>query len=300
MITAALVVSLFFQLVAFSQTPASPVWSPPAPRKAKTPFAPKPLPAGNIFKGDLDCWLADAIVKLEGEVADPLKDKGLDDYVAVVGDYVAKYSVLPTKRYQFIVTNDQSADAMTAGGGRIYITLGMLALLENEDELAGILAHEIGHDAFHHAARTVTRQMFWLTGTKKIRSPQDAETALAELNNKITLPIGLGERLLGFARFDELEADRAAFYNLYKAGYNPYALTTSLKRLQQQSDENDEGGAKKKLFLLLFGSHPSTGQRIFAITWESNWLKMPPKSSIHASAAFEAMKHRVNELTRED
>ena len=300
MITAALVVSLFFQLVAFSQTLGSPAWTPPTPRKAKTPFAPKPLPTYNIFKGDADHWLADAIVKLEGEVAAPLNDRSLDDYVAMVGDCVAKYSVVPTKQYQFIVTNDQSADAMTAGGGRIYITLGMLALLENEDELAGILAHEIGHDAFHHAARTVTRQMFWLTGTKKIRSPQDAETALAELNSRITLPIGLGERLLGFSRFDELEADRAAFYNLYKAGYNPYALTIALKRLQQQSDENDEGGTKKKLFLLLFGSHPSTGQRTFALTWESNWLKMPPENSRQVSAAFEAMKHRVKEITRED
>ena len=300
MIAAAVILSLWFHVVAVSQTQASPAWTPPTPRSAKTPFAPKPLPTYNIFKGDADRWLADAIEKLEAEVAAPLNDKALDDYVSTIGNYVAKYSVAPAKQYQFIVTGDRSADAMTAGGGRVYISLGMLELIETEDELAGVLAHEIGHDAFHHAARTVTRQMFWLTGTKKIRSPEDAETALAELNSKITLPIGLGERMLGFARFDELEADRAAFYNLYKAGYNPHALTTSLKRLQQKSDEKDEGGTEKKLFLLLFGNHPPTGQRTFALTWESNWLKMPPESSEHASAAFEAMKQRVKEITRED
>jgi len=297
MITAAAVVGLCFQIVAFSQTPTTQAWTPPTPRTAKTPFAPKPVPEYNVFKGDADRWLADAIVKLESEVADPVHDKALDDYVTMVGVYVAKYSAANTRQYQFIVTNDQSADAMTPGGGRIYITLGMLELLENEDELAAILAHEIGHDAFHHAARTVSRQMFWLTGTKKIQSPKDAEAALAELNSKLTLPVGLGEQLLGFARFDELEADRAAFYNIYKAGYNPQALTTALNRLQQQSDQNGEGGSK--LFLLLFGNHPPTGQRTFALTWESNWAKMPPQNSFYASAAFDAMKRSVKEINRE-
>ena len=299
-IAAAVTLILCFNVIAFSQSLPMPGWTPPASRTGTGPFAPKPLPIHNIFKGDADRWLAEAIEKLEGQIADPLRDKLIEDYVSMVGENVAKYSVAPTKKYQFIVTYDPTADAMTPGGGRIYISLGMLELIENEDELAGILAHEIGHDAFHHAARTVTRQMFWLTGTKTIRSAQDAEDALAKLNEKITFRVGLGERLLGFARFDELEADRAAFYNVYKAGYNPHALATSLKRLQRQKDQSDEDEKKLKLFLLLFGSHPPTGQRTSALTWESNFVKMPAENSFHVSAAFEAMKQRVKEITKED
>jgi predicted Zn-dependent protease len=70
--------------------------------------------------------------------------------------------------------------------------------------------------------------MFWMTGTRKVKTPAEVELALAKLlgeyEKKPTAAIG--ESLLGFARFAELEADRAAFYNAYQAGYNPYALAT--------------------------------------------------------------------------
>ncbi|HEY8204941.1 MAG TPA: M48 family metalloprotease [Pyrinomonadaceae bacterium] len=295
-----IVLALGFGAVVRSQNSVTTIWTPPSSREAKTPFAPKPLPVHNIFKRDADVWLADAIEKLECGISDPLQDKPLTDYVSMVGDHVAKYSAAPNTKYQFIVTKDADADAMTAGGGRIYISLGMLVLIENEDELAAILAHEIAHDAFHHAARMVTRQMFWLTEIKKIQTPEDAEAALAELNDELNnnLFAALGDRLLGFARFDELEADRAAFYAIYKAGYNPYALTTSLKKLQRQDNEPTDSDRPSKLFLLLFGSHPPTGQRTFALSWESNFVKMPPKNSFQNSAAFDDMKQHVAALAQ--
>jgi predicted Zn-dependent protease len=186
-------------------------------------------------------------------------------------------------------------EGIVPGGG-----VALLRLLENEDELAAVLAHEIGHDAFHHAARMVTRQMFWLTETKKIRTPDEAEAALAELNEELgdNLPAAAGDRLLGFARLDELEADRAAFYNVYKAGYNPHAVTTSLKRLERDSQEDID--RSDRLFLLLFGNHPPTDQRTFALTWESNLVKMPPKNLFQRSTAFEEMKERVEALAKGD
>jgi predicted Zn-dependent protease len=297
---ATIIVLVLSVSVGRSQRIATSGWTPPPPRTAKTPFAPKPLPVHNIFKGDADVWLADAIEKLECGIADPLHNKPLTDYLAMVGAHVAKHSVAPTRNYQFIVTVDECARASTAGGGRVYISVGMLRLVENEDELAAMLAHEIAHDAFHHPARMVTRQMFWLTETKKIRTPEEAEAALAELNEELddNLLAALGDRLLGFARFDELEADRAAFYNVYKTGYNPHAVTTALNRLER--DTPDDLDRSDKLFLLLFGNHPPTSQRTFALTWESNFVKMPPKNSLRSSAAFEEMKRRVEALAKGD
>jgi predicted Zn-dependent protease len=301
LLAAILVLTFGFGALVRSQDAGTSAWAPPTPRKAKTPFAPKPLPVYNIFKGDADRWLADAIDKLECGIKEPLGDEALTRYVSMVGDNVAKYSVAPTRKYQFIVTDDDYADAATPGGNRIFISLGMLKLIENEDELAAILAHEIGHDAFHHAARMVTRQMFWLTEIKNIRTPEDAEAALAELNDELddSMLAALGDRLLGFARFDELEADRAAFYNIYKAGYNPQALTTSLKRLERSIAENSDADRPSKLFLLLFGSHPPTGQRTSALSWESLFVKMPPKDAFRSSAGFDAMKRSVAELAKD-
>jgi predicted Zn-dependent protease len=277
-------------------------WTPPSSRKAKTPFAPGPFGGDNIFKGEAEVWLADAIENLEGGIFTPVDDRAVTDYVSKVGDYLVSHSVAPTKRYKFIVTTDYMPDAMTAGGGRVYISRGMLEQLESEDELAGVLAHEIAHDAFGHAAKTVTRQLFWMTGTRKVNTPAEVESALATLWTEYQKrPIAaVGENLLGFARFDELEADRAAFYNLYKAGYNPYALGAVLKRMARE-EKNEMGQNQYYLYqflILLFGHHPPSAQRSMALSWESNFLKMPERDSSHGSAAFDAMKLRIKNLPK--
>lgn len=276
-------------------------WTPPTPRKAKTPFAPKPLGGDNIFKGEAEKWLAEAIVKLEAGFMKPIEDKRLNEYISQVGKNLVAYSVAPTKQYEFVVIYDLTPNAMTAGGGRIYITRGMLEEVKTEDELAGVLAHEIAHDAFAHASQTVTRQLFWMTGTRKVKTSADVETALerllAEYEEK---PIAaIGESLLGFARFQELEADRAAFYNVYKAGYNPRASTSILKRVEREmKEEMGDDYVWYQLLILLFGSHPPTPQRSMAQSWESNFVKMPPRDDQHQSAAFVEMKERIAKLSK--
>ncbi len=303
-IVAAVLALSALTLAAPSQQQDSPKtdWTPPASRQAKTPFAPKPLGADNIFKGEAEVWLADAIEKLEGGILTPVEDRAVIDYVSRVGDYLVSHSVTPTRRYKFVVTTDWMPDAMTAGGGRIYISRGMLEQLESEDELAGVLAHEIAHDAFSHAARTVTRQMFWMTGTRKVKTPSEVESALEKLLTEYSKrPVAMiGESLLGFARFDELEADRAAFYNTYKAGYNPYALAIVLKRMAREQKE--ELGKNQyywdQFLILLFGHHPPSAQRSMALSWESNFVKMPARDSLHGSAAFDAMKLRIKSLSK--
>lgn len=272
-------------------------WAPPQSRKSKTIFAPKPFTGHNIFKGEAEMWLADAAVKFEGGNLKPLDDQFIAEYVTKVGNHVAAHSVAPTKKYQFIVTTSWRMDALTAGGGRIYITKGMLEQMESEDELAGILAHEIAHDAFAHVGKTVTRQMFWLTGTRKMKSAAEVEEAVKKLIEEAKKkPLAnLVEVVLGFARFDELEADRAAFYNVYKAGYNPRAISSFFNRLAKQDKKMMGMGAyvAVEILFLLISSHPPSEQRELALAWESNFVKMPPKTSRHDTASFTEMKSRL-------
>lgn len=275
-------------------------WIPPAPReKAKTPFAPKPSGGDNIFKGDAESWLADAIVKVEAGALKPVENKFVADYVAQLGKRLAAYSVAPSRQYQFVVLDDDEVNAMSIGGGRIYVNLGMLKAVESEDELACVIAHEIGHDTFGHAPKTVTRQLFWMTGVRRVRSYEEVESALKNLlaaYEKNSLA-AVGENLLGFSRFNELEADRAAFYDAYKTGYNPNSMETVFKRFERE--EKAEAGkdyAVSQFMTLLFGSHPPTPQRETALSWESNFVKMPPKDERHKSAAFDAMKSIVARL----
>ena len=299
------IVVLLFSTFAFAAAQEVAVvksnWTPPAARTSKTVFAPKPLGGDNIFKGEAEVWLAEAIEVFEGGATlKPLDDKAIAEYVAKVGNYVAAHSVAPAKHYEFIVTALLFEDALTAGGGRIYITRGMLESMQSEDELAAILAHEIAHDAFAHAGKAATRQMFWLTGTRKVKSSADVEAALkklfAEYEKKPLASIT--EVVLGFSRFDELEADRAAFYNTYKAGYNPLAMKDFFNRYAEEAKERlEEDYAVGQFLTLLFGSHPPTEQRTLAISWESNFVKLPKKDSRYTSPAFDEMKSRLAALS---
>ncbi|MGI8468330.1 MAG: M48 family metallopeptidase [Pyrinomonadaceae bacterium] len=282
------------------QSSVQPEWIPPSPRpKALTLFAPKPIGGDNIFKGEAEVWLADAIEKIEADALIPIKDKSVSDYVSQVGKNLAKYSVKPDKNYEFIVLNDEEENAMNVGGGRIYINLGMLKSVESEDELAGILAHEIGHDAFGHAAKTVTRQLFWMKGIRKVKTPEEVKSALETLDEAYekNLFAAFGESLLGFSRFNELEADRAAFYNIYKAGYNPSALISVMNKFErEEKKEMGKNYGAYQFLTFLFGSHPPTAQRSTAFSWESNFVKMPPKDARYKNPAFDAMKAKAAKL----
>ena len=294
---------LLFSTFAFAtpQQVADWNWAPPEPRKSKTIFAPKPFAGDNIFKGQAEVWLADVAEKLDEGMFRAIRDKAISEYVTKVGNHVAAHSVAPAKQYQFIVTTDNQANAMTAGGGRIYINVGMLEEVESEDELAAVLAHEIAHDAFSHAAKAVTRQMFWMTGTRKVKTADEVEVAVETLFKEYEKkPLAaIGEVVLGFSRFDELEADRAAFYNTYKAGYNPHALAALFKRIAREEKESmpTDLYVTAEILTLLFGSHPPTTQRTTALAWESNFVNMPPKDSHHQTLAFTTMKSHLTTLS---
>jgi len=279
-------------------TPEMPAWTPPPPRtKAMTLFAPKPIKSGSIFKGEAEGWLADAVVR--GMSLEPIKDQAVSDYISQLGQNLVKYSAAPNKTFTFVVLDDPEENAFSIGAGRIYINLGALRAAETEDQLASVLAHEIGHDAFGHPGKTVTRQLFWMTGKRKVTSAADVRKALDDLveayrKNEFA---AFGESLLGWARFQELEADKAGFYTMYKAGYNPEAMKTVFRRFVAETKrEAGDRYNNEYFYQLLFGSHPPSSLRVTALKWESNWVKLPPKEDRFGNAAFSAMKQRIKGL----
>ncbi|MFT3746047.1 MAG: M48 family metalloprotease [Pyrinomonadaceae bacterium] len=141
--------------------------------------------------------------------------------------------------------------------------------------------------------------MFWMTGKREVKSQAEVEKALADLlaaYEKHTAA-AIGENLLGWSRFAELEADKAGFYNVFKAGYNPEAMKNVFRRfVEQTKKETGENYTSDYLVTLLFGSHPPSSQRVTALKWESNWIKMPPQENQYKNSAFDEMKLRVAKM----
>ncbi|MFQ5694105.1 MAG: M48 family metalloprotease [Nitrospinota bacterium] len=169
------------------------------------------------------------ILKQMGYYRDPF----LQDYVRRVGQKLARVADRRAISYKFRVVDDYRENAMAVPGGYIYITRGMLAVLNSEAELAGVLGHEIGHVTQRHGARQMTKAL----GAQFLTLAAAAGGALAgggAIAPAITLTQSVMNIVIqGHGRAFELEADEKGLYYAWKAGYDPREATKFMRRLRQ-------------------------------------------------------------------
>ena len=178
-----------------------------------------------------------------------VQEAGVHKYVALVGIVVARQSERPTLPWTFIVLDTDGVNAFASPGGIVHITRGALGLIKNEAELAGVLAHEIGHVAHKHTVNAIQKNNAVKMGTNATMA--DRAPFLDQLANKAY------EMVLenAFDRGDEADADKASVEYTQKAGYASGTLADFLTRLD---DRNKDQPARNGLF----ASHPETKERI--------------------------------------
>lgn len=146
-------------------------------------------------------------------------DSALEAYVSAIGHELAATSERPDLPWSFQVVDDPGVNAFALPGGFIYVTRGILATLESEAELAGVLGHEIGHVTARHSVRQISRQQLQQIGlgvgailSSDVRRYQDV------------LSSGLGLLNLRYSRGDESQADELGVRYMRRAGWSPNAL----------------------------------------------------------------------------
>ena len=173
-------------------------------------------------------------------------------YVTLVGATLAKQSERPALPWTFIVLDTDGVNAFASPGGIIHITRGALGLIKSEAELAGVLAHEIGHVAHKHTVNAIRKNKAVQLGTSETMS--DRGPFLDKIANK-AYEMVLENK---FDRGDEMDADKVSVTLTEKAGYAPGTLAAFLTRLD---DRNTDQPAQNGLF----ASHPETKERIETI-----------------------------------
>ncbi|HSR55466.1 MAG TPA: M48 family metalloprotease [Alphaproteobacteria bacterium] len=153
----------------------------------------------------------------------------LQTYVSSVGRLLARTSELPNLKFTFTVLDTDMVNAFALPGGYIYITRGLLALANSEAELAGVLAHEIGHVTARHAAQRHTRSIFAGIGAAAV----GILTGSGELAQATAG--GLGAYLKGYSREQEFEADKLGIRYLRRAGFDTGAMARFLASLRAHS-----------------------------------------------------------------
>lgn len=164
----------------------------------------------------------------------------VNTYLNEVGQSLAMVSDKPETfgGYRFLVLDSDEINAFAAPGGFIFISRGMLRLCSNEDELAAVLAHEIGHVQLEHGLRAIKSSR--LTSAFTIIAAESAKQFGSESLRDLTTAFegsisDITQTMMnsGYARRLENEADAACITILRRIGYDPYALTQVLEAMSK-------------------------------------------------------------------
>ena len=179
-----------------------------------------------------------------------------------VGRRLVKVSHRPELPYDFRVLNSADVNAFAGPGGYVYVTTGLLKTLDDVDELAAILAHEIAHVNGRHSVRALRSAQFAQAGiifANILATLGAAATGVGAVGD-LTFAAGYLTTLIvfqGYSRSYENQADRLGIHYMLQAGYQPEAMVRIFKRFIQIRDEE-----KEKRGLAILQSHPQLEDRI--------------------------------------
>lgn len=187
-------------------------------------------------------------------------DPQLVDYINALGYRLVAASDKPDSGFYFFIVRDDQINAFAAPGGYVAANAGLITAMDSEDELAGVLAHEISHVEQQHILRAFEDQkkmsipiMLGMLGVMIAGAGRTDDAAMAAIMTGTSL---IQQRQINFTRGDEAEADRVGIQTLARAGFDPYAMAGAFQTLQKVMRVN---GVDIPEFLL---DHPLDTRRI--------------------------------------
>ncbi|MDQ0474691.1 M48 family metalloprotease [Labrys wisconsinensis] len=187
-----------------------------------------------------------------GAYKNPATERYLDDLV----DRLAAQSDRPDIPYKLTILNSSSVNAFALPSGRIYVTRGLLALANDDAEIAAVIAHEMAHVSARHAiARADMEKQSVLVSsvmTDVLHKPQEGQ--MQQAKSLVTIA--------SFSRLQELEADQIGVRTIARAGFDPYGAARFLASMSRQVDLRGNGSQPNANAYDFLNTHPSTPERI--------------------------------------
>lgn len=161
-------------------------------------------------------------------------DQKFQEFVDMVGHKLVDNSIAKQTNYKYdfhLLKDEQTINAFALPGGQIFITYALFSKLDNQDQLAGVLGHEIGHVVGRHSAERMAKQGLTQTLVNGVSVGFDPSTAqgAAAIANVINMSYG---------RDDELESDDLGVKFMINAGYNPMELIGVMEILKAAAGPN--------------------------------------------------------------
>ena len=213
-----------------------------------------------------------------------VNDQALQNYLQSVGSAIASKSERPNLPWTFRAVDDPSPNAFALPGGYIFVTRGLLDLMNNEAELANVLGHEIGHVTARHSVQQMSQQQLaqLALGVGAILSPTVAQLGGAASQ-------GLGLLFLKYGRDDERQADDLGFRYALNQGYDVRYMDDVFRSLQRMGE-----ASKQSPLPTWLATHPGEAERIQTI--DAKLAQLQPSQLTNAKVNGQAYLQRINGL----
>ncbi len=213
-----------------------------------------------------------------------ITDPVVVEYVNRVGQNIVRNSDSKVP-FTIKVLDTDEINAMALPGGFFYVNSGLILACDSEDELAGVMAHEISHVAAHHAAREMTRMNYMQLGSIPLMIFTQGTWTGYGIYEATQLAVPL--TFLSFSRQFEAEADYLGVQYMYKAGYDPQGMVSIFEKLDAL--QKHKPGAISRAF----SDHPATPDRIDAVENEIATILPPRPEYMVTTSEFDIVKARL-------
>ena len=184
-------------------------------------------------------------------------DERWQEYVRAIGERLLAHSRDRGREYHFYVLEGETINAFTPGGGYVFISRGLLAYMQSEDQLAAVIGHEIGHVLERHVGKMKATNL----AGKALGIVAAIATQRPELQRDVADPF-TSLLITGHGRERELDADRIGAELLAKAGYDPNAIIDVVWVMKDQQLFSKQVAGKQVPYHGLFASHPRNDLRL--------------------------------------
>jgi beta-barrel assembly-enhancing protease len=219
-----------------------------------------------------------------------VRDQIASNYVQALGASIARSTTRRDLDWRFRIIDSRQINAFALPGGFIYVNRGLIERAERLDELAGAIAHEIGHVELRHSARQIEKQT-------KTGVAVELGCRLTDLCNsdvaRAAIQVGGMALFARYSRHDEAEADSAAVQLVVDAGIDPRGIPALFNRLLE---ERRRAPARIEVF---FASHPLEEDRIVATEREIEAIAPSPPAGLRQDdPSYQAFKEHLARLPR--
>jgi WD40 repeat protein len=231
----------------------------------------------NIFSPEQEMILGELNYQRMAGDTRYIQDEKLLAYVREIGDRLVRHLPPTGLKFQFFIVDIPDANAFNTPGGYVFLSRKLIAFTKTEDELAGVMAHELGHATVRHSASDVSELFKKILNVTQLGDRKDIIEKFNLLIERERTKSASGGS--GHESAQQLEADRIGLFAMVSAGYDPNAFSEFFARLTEAKAKSGNW------FTNIFGSSSPTDKRLREMIKATELLPAPCRDTRRANAS---------------